>query len=175
MDDPKKKQCPHCKEFYSKNYLKTHIAKQHGISKEQQKAKTEIRSYDVPINFDPMSISLDEIDSPDVTSKIFAEKKIRNQPEFLVQKKLEKKYNGTHRTTPAGVIDVISDVNGGVLIEIKSWENWKAGIGQLFAYGYYYPKHMKILHLFGKIPTDELRIIIITICTELKIKVDWEK
>lgn len=173
MDDPKKKQCPHCKEFYSKNYLKTHIAKQHGISKEQQKVKKETRSYNVPSDFDPMSISLEEIDMPsDITSKIFTEKKIRNQPELLVQKKLEKKYGGTHQTTPAGIIDVITK---DTVIEIKSWENWKHAIGQLMAYNYYYPNHMLKVHFFGKIPNDELKIVIITICTHYRIAVDWEK
>lgn len=176
MEDSNKKRCPHCKEVYSKNYLTTHIAKQHGISKEEQKLiceskSQEKRSYQVPQDFDPMSISLDEIDSPDITNQIFNEKK-RSQPELLVQKKLEKKYNGTHKTTPARIIDVFTM---DTIYEIKCWENWKAAIGQLMAYHYYYPNHMLKVHFFGKIPKDELKIIILTICAHYRIAVDWEK
>jgi hypothetical protein len=182
--DSNKRQCQHCGEFYSKGYLSTHIEKQHGITKAEQKTKREEikeqkrnkeerRSYHVPQDFDPMSISLEDIDSPDISKQIFSDNKKRNQPELAVQKKLEKKYNGTHKTTPAGIIDVWCQ--DGLIVEAKSWDNWKAAIGQLMAYGYYYPNHMLKVHFFGKIPDDEKRIVIITICTHYRIAVDWEK
>lgn len=48
--------------------------------------------------------------------------------------------------TPAGSIDVFTKNE---VIEVKYYKNWKNGIGQVMAYGEYYPLHKKRLHLFA--------------------------
>jgi len=105
--------------------------------------------------------------TPDITAK-----KKRNQPELAVQKKMEKKLGGTHKTTPLGIIDIFLPDQ---LVEIKCWNAFHHGIGQLICYHHYYPNHMMHLHLFGDIPPDEKRIPILTVCAENHIKVTWEK
>ena len=49
--------------------------------------------------------------------------------------------------TPAGSIDVFTQDE---IIEIKHCRNWKNGVGQVLAYGEYYPVHKKRLHLFAR-------------------------
>ena len=49
--------------------------------------------------------------------------------------------------TPAGSIDVFTKDE---VIEIKHYRNWKSGVGQVKAYGEYYPLHKKRLHLFAR-------------------------
>ncbi|CAM9241890.1 unnamed protein product, partial [Ectocarpus sp. 4 AP-2014] len=49
--------------------------------------------------------------------------------------------------TPAGSIDVFTKDE---VIEIKYYKNWKSGIGQVKAYGEYYPLHKKRLNLFAR-------------------------
>ncbi|CAM9791863.1 unnamed protein product, partial [Ectocarpus sp. 6 AP-2014] len=46
-----------------------------------------------------------------------------------------------------GCIDVFTK---GEVVEIKHNTNWKSGIGQVKAYGEYYPRHKKRLHLFAR-------------------------
>lgn len=48
--------------------------------------------------------------------------------------------------TPAGNIDLLTDH---FLYEMKQVEKWKEAIGQLVAYGTYYPNHKKVLVVFG--------------------------
>ncbi len=59
--------------------------------------------------------------------------------------------------TPVGRIDCMSSED---IIEIKAARSWKAGIGQLVSYGYFYPKHNLILHLYGYLPDDLLRDVV---------------
>ena len=47
--------------------------------------------------------------------------------------------------TPVGFIDLLTEID---LIEIKTYTNWKNGIGQLICYGTFYPEHNKWLYLF---------------------------
>ncbi|CAN0298381.1 unnamed protein product, partial [Pylaiella littoralis] len=47
--------------------------------------------------------------------------------------------------TPAGSIDVSTKNE---VVEVKHYKNWKNGIGQVEAYGEYYPLHRK-RHLFA--------------------------
>lgn len=47
----------------------------------------------------------------------------------------------------AGFIDVFTQNE---IIQIKHYRNWKNGVGQVKAYGEYYPLHEKRLHLFGR-------------------------
>lgn len=95
----------------------------------------------------------------------------RTQPEAAIQKKFEKKLDGKHQNTPVGIIDILTNTE---IIEIKCWSNWKSAIGQLFAYGYYYPNHMKRIHLFGQAPDEKLQQAIFAICASLRIGVSIE-
>jgi hypothetical protein len=49
--------------------------------------------------------------------------------------------------TPVGRIDCITESE---IVEIKNIRSWKAGLGQLLAYAYFYPSHHKVLMVFGK-------------------------
>lgn len=69
--------------------------------------------------------------------------------------------------TPVGRIDVLTDRS---IIEVKQFNSWKQGIGQLIAYSYYYPKHKKVLALFGN--RLELRLLeVLVICNSQGIEV----
>lgn len=96
----------------------------------------------------------------------------RKNPEEVVQKKLEKSLGGGHQQTDAGIIDILTETE---IVEIKEWKNWKEAIGQLIAYGHYYPNHQKRMHLFGETPNEKLRAVIFTICAENRIRVTFEK
>ncbi|EGR2770787.1 hypothetical protein QRC92_001237 [Vibrio parahaemolyticus] len=48
--------------------------------------------------------------------------------------------------TPVGRIDCLSETE---LVEIKSAPKWKAALGQILSYAYFYPKHDKVLVLYG--------------------------
>jgi len=100
------------------------------------------------------------------------EKKKREQPELKIQLKLEKKLGYGHQQTPAGEIDILTPTE---LLEIKNWNDWMKGIGQLFAYGHFFPDRMRWLHLFGQPPSDDKVIVIKTICAAYRIKVTYEK
>ncbi len=49
--------------------------------------------------------------------------------------------------TPVGRIDCLTNNK---IIEIKAAKSWKAGLGQVLAYGLYLPNHQKVLMLYGK-------------------------
>lgn len=100
------------------------------------------------------------------------EKKKREQPELKIQLKMEKKLGYGHQQTPAGEIDILTPTE---LLEIKNWNDWMKGIGQLYCYSFYFPDRMKWLHLFGQPPSDDKVIVIKTICASLRIKVTTEK
>lgn len=72
---------------------------------------------------------------------------LREKNEFFYQQMLLMKLGGqTEVSTPSGKIDLLTDEH---LIEIKEIRSWKCGIGQLMAYGIYYPNHKKSLFLFN--------------------------
>jgi hypothetical protein len=194
-----RKTCPLCKKDLSAKYLTTHIKKQHPEfdPPKDNKPKKDSRDkieYTIPNNalseidilsFEMMEIDADEeadvvnamfssmsINNNDTDSKSSKGSKKRNQPELVIQKKLEKQYKGGHKSTPVGIIDIYTEDS---LIEIKHWDGWKGAIGQLICYQYYYPKHMLHLHLFGPIPSDDKKIPIMTICAHNRIKLTYEK
>lgn len=69
-----------------------------------------------------------------------------NNKEAVVQQYLKKKLGGKiEAKTPAGNIDLLTNK---YLIEIKTYDNWKCGIGQLQSYAPYYPDKQKVLYLF---------------------------
>ncbi len=74
--------------------------------------------------------------------------KRKTTPEKSAVERLQDKIGGKREVrTPAGNIDLLTD---GELIECKSFKSWKAAIGQLMVYGYYYPCDSLRLHLYGK-------------------------
>lgn len=62
----------------------------------------------------------------------------------------------TESTTPVGRIDVLTKTS---VLEIKRIDDWKHGLGQVLAYGTFYPAHKKELCLHGKL--DRRRIAVI--------------
>lgn len=73
-----------------------------------------------------------------------------------IQLQLERETGGKHASCPAGIADIVTDKQ---LIEIKHWNCWKAGIGQLLSYDIYFPNHELRLHFFGPRPIDILAIL----------------
>ncbi len=71
------------------------------------------------------------------------------QKEHALQIKYKDLLNATTEVeTPAGYIDLLTDSQ---IIEIKSANNWKHGVGQLICYGSFYENHKKYLYLFDHI------------------------
>lgn len=60
--------------------------------------------------------------------------------------------------TKVGRIDILTDTE---IIEVKCGKNWKEAVGQVLTYGYYYPNHTKVIHLFdaAKIDINEVELI----------------
>jgi hypothetical protein len=89
-----------------------------------------------------------------------------NNKKKLIQKKLHKKYGGQIEvTTQVGDIDLLTD---DLLIEIKTYDNWKCALGQLIAYSTFYPNRDKCMYLFD-IGDKDVKIIK-KICNKENIK-----
>ena len=58
--------------------------------------------------------------------------------------------------TLAGNIDLLTTDQ---IIEVKGVKSWKSALGQILAYGKYYPSHIKRIHLFGETQTSYLELI----------------
>jgi hypothetical protein len=90
------------------------------------------------------------------------------KPEKDIQQQLNLKLNGLLEVaTPVGKIDILTDK---LLIEIKKAKDWKAAIGQLLMYGHYYPKHQKLLYLFGLPKSFDLELVSY-LCSDFNIDV----
>ena len=75
--------------------------------------------------------------------------KAQKSNEYSVQLSLKKQLGGQIEVqTPLGRIDLLTENK---VIEIKEAKAWKSAIGQLLAYGQFYPDHEKVLYLFGDI------------------------
>lgn len=92
--------------------------------------------------------------------------------EYVVQRKLEQQTGCGHASCPAGIIDILTPET---IIEIKRWETWKTAQGQLLAYQDHFPNHNMRAHFFGKMPSDEMRVSIITALAKRRIAVTWEE
>lgn len=80
-----------------------------------------------------------------------------NMVELYYQLKLSKELKGKIEVpTPIGRIDILTEQ---FIIEVKRVSGWKEALGQVLAYGYYYPNHQKRIHLFGEISIDFLKTI----------------
>lgn len=72
--------------------------------------------------------------------------------------------------TPAGRVDIVTDRQ---LIEVKLSRYWKNALGQVMVYGFYYPGHIRRIHLFGK--TEKMSPGVIEHhCKELNVVLTWE-
>jgi hypothetical protein len=68
------------------------------------------------------------------------------QEEKLIVNKLNEILKGqTEVNTPIGKIDILTNTE---LIEVKKFKSWKAAIGQIISYGYFYPNKNRRIHLF---------------------------
>ena len=94
-----------------------------------------------------------------------------NKSEAKVRDTLNSRLRGEIEVlTPSGRIDILTSRE---LIEVKEAANWKAAVGQVIVYGYYYPSHSKRIHLFGTVHSrvkSEIEII----CSRNNITVTWE-
>eukprot|EP00899_Mesostigma_viride_P009241 jgi/Mesvir1/18318/Mv18471-RA.1 len=72
----------------------------------------------------------------------------RTLKEFEIRDKTAASLGGVREIRcPAGIIDILCPRQR-VLIEVKTFNRWMEGLGQLMAYGRYYPDFKKRLHLF---------------------------
>lgn len=69
---------------------------------------------------------------------------------------------------PIGRIDILTPHS---VIEVKKGRHWMHGIGQLQAYGQYFPDRKKILQLFGNLPVQSNIDVIRTTCASVGIEV----
>ena len=59
------------------------------------------------------------------------------------------------------------------IVEVKYVKKWKSALGQIMAYGHYYPRHQKQIHLFGEkvsVNSDHIE----RICRANGVIVTWE-
>lgn len=91
--------------------------------------------------------------------------------ERLIQEKLSIRLGGeTEVVTPVGRIDILTSTE---IIEIKSAHLWKSALGQVLAYGYYFPSHRKRIHLYGSMHSSS-KVDAKAICQEYGVTISWE-
>lgn len=94
-----------------------------------------------------------------------------SDPEKRIQANLYAKLGGKMEIiTPLGDIDLLTDDQ---IIEIKTFKNWKAALGQLLVYSKFYPNHQKRLYLFDRKIPSKLALIK-DACAEYDVLVDFE-
>jgi hypothetical protein len=95
---------------------------------------------------------------------------VYDQVERDIQKRLQNELGGViEAESNFGLIDLLTDTE---LIEIKTFKNWKHGMGQLYAYSKSYPNHKCRLHLFDHEGCTDMDIE--SVCAELSIAVTYE-
>ena len=102
--------------------------------------------------------------------KLLKSQKPLIRQEKIIQQKLQVTKGGqTEVLTPVGKIDLLTSLE---IIEIKKIPDWKYALGQILAYGHYYPSHQKVICLFGHSHTT-YKEIIEDICLPHKVVVEW--
>lgn len=95
---------------------------------------------------------------------------INNTPlskESWYRDRLAEKTGGkTEVRTPAGNIDVLTESE---IIEVKTARQWKVALGQVIAYGHFYPDLGKRIHFIGE-PSD----IAVKVCQSVGVVLTWE-
>lgn len=67
--------------------------------------------------------------------------------EQRVRDRLHQELGGQVEVTIAvGRIDLLTDTE---IVEVKEFRDWKSALGQILAYGAFFPSHQKRIHLFG--------------------------
>lgn len=98
-------------------------------------------------------------------------KPVYRQDEYDIKLEMQQLLGGQVEVkTPVGRIDLLTDTQ---LIEIKRASDWKNAMGQVMAYGYYYPSHQKRIHLFAPSPTED-QDLIESVCSTYGIIVTWD-
>ena len=72
--------------------------------------------------------------------------------------------------TLAGFIDVLTDTK---IIEVKTFCNWKHALGQVQAYGHYYPVKEQWIYLFDSPEDTSRKEIVETVCTAKNVCVKY--
>lgn len=75
----------------------------------------------------------------------------------------------TEVETPAGYIDLLTEDK---VIEIKEIGQWKAAIGQILAYGMFFPEKEKWIYLFGEEMDAGLHEVITRLCREVGVRLE---
>lgn len=92
--------------------------------------------------------------------------------EAVIQKKLAEQSGGQVEVpTESGRIDVLTSTE---IIEIKRIDQWKSALGQVLAYGIFYPSHQKRLHLFGSYKNESYLDFIKETCKNFDVIISWE-
>lgn len=98
-----------------------------------------------------------------ISDKTFLEK--------IVKERLSVQLDGeTEVITPVGNIDILTSTQ---IIEVKTISDWKNALGQVLAYGYFYPSHEKRIHLFGTAHSRSIGYID-EICNKYNVVFTWE-
>lgn len=74
-------------------------------------------------------------------------------------------------STKSGRIDILTDSE---VIEVKQVRRYKHAMGQITSYGHYYPRHIRRIHLYGKVSSKQRELIVRECCTA-HIAVTFEK
>lgn len=91
--------------------------------------------------------------------------------EKLCQLALAEELSGeTEVVTPVGEIDILTVTE---IIEVKPAKHWKSALGQILAYGHFYPSHQKRIHLIGCVHS-QVKKNLEDICANYQVVVSWE-
>lgn len=71
--------------------------------------------------------------------------------------------------TPVGRPDIVTLDE---VIEVKPAKQWKAALGQVLAYSYYFPDLSRRLHLIGAV-SPEYKELVETHCQRFEVSVSW--
>jgi hypothetical protein len=68
---------------------------------------------------------------------------------------LEKFLKGSQKACLLGQVDIVNDY---LLVEIKSWSNYRDALGQIMVYSHYFPDRVKMIIYFGEQPENAAEI-----------------
>jgi hypothetical protein len=75
-----------------------------------------------------------------------------HKKEDFYQKIVEHHLGGTHKTLKCGITDVTTDT---IHAEVKRWDSYKAGVGQLVCYNHEDPRSELHMYLFGPVSNKQ--------------------
>ncbi len=83
----------------------------------------------------------------------------KRQTEKVVRDRLAATIPGSQIevATESGRIDILTPSE---VIEVKQVRRYKHAMGQVTSYGYYYPQHIRRIHLYGKVSSKQRQLII---------------